>query len=224
MKKLTKTGFILTIVILFRVYPFLFSQELPRPSYDNSFILSFTYSLLRDSPSEVEYIKSQFGNGLYVSLTFSSFSNLEMDWYTNPANADNGIQSFKNTIDALVQKAKFHEVGIHIIITYGLSRGVNTYKAAKEEDIRNAQWFNDNNPASRSQLGAAAEMDMDTHDFLIDFNLLGPINNPDTSSQGQLSGTNNVPDMSGPLAANVNQSVFTTFSRYARKFSRHLEA
>lgn len=224
MKKLTKTRFILTIAILFLLFPLLFSEELPRPSYDNSLILSFTYSLLYSSPSEIEYIKSQFGNGLFVPLTFSSFSNLKMDWYTNPANADNGIQTFKNTIDTLVQKAKSHGVGIHIIITFGLSRGAIVYRSAKEEDIRNAQWFNDNNLASQSQLGAAAEMDMDSHDFLIDFNLSEPINNPDTSSQGQLSRTNNVPDISAPMAANVNQYVFTTFSRYARKLRRHLEA
>ena len=224
MKKLAKIGFILTIVILCRVYPLLFSEELPRPGYDNSLILSFTYSLQRDSPSEVEYIKNQFGNGLYVPLTFSTFLKLEMDWYINPANAGNGIQTFKNTVDTLVQKAKSHGVGIHIIITHGLSRGVNVYKPAKEEDIRNAQWFNDNNLASRSQLDAPREMDMDSHDVPIDFNLLEPINNPDTSSRRRLSGTNNVPGMSAPMAANVNQYVFTTFSRYARKLRRHLEA
>ncbi|MFC2145870.1 hypothetical protein ACFLRT_00750 [Acidobacteriota bacterium] len=224
MKKLTKPGFILTIVILCQLYSLLFSQELPRPSYDNSLILSFTYSLQGDSPSEVEYIKSQFGNGLYAPLTFSSFLGVEMDWYTNPSNAANRIQSFKNTIDTLVQKAKSHGVGIHIIITYGLSRGVTLYKSAKEEDIRNAQWFSDNNLASQSQLGATSEIDPERHDVIIDFNLLEPINDPGTSSQRQLRGTNDVPGMSTPMSSNVNLYVFTTFSRYARKLRNHLEA
>ena len=224
MKKLTKIGFILAIVILCQVYLLIFSEELPRPSYDNSLILSFTYSLQRDSPSEVEYIKSQFGNGLYAPLFFSSFSAVEMDWHTNPSNADNRIQSFKNTTDTLVQKAKSYGVGIHIVIIYGLSRGVTLYQSAKEEDIRNVQWFNDNNLASRSQLDATSEMDMDRHDFFTDFNRLEPINNPGASSQRQLPGTNNVPGMSTPLSSNVNQYVFTTFSRYARKLRNHLEA
>jgi hypothetical protein len=218
MKKLTKTGFILTIVILCQLYPLLFSQELPRPGYDNSLIFSFTYSLQRDSPSEVEYIKSQFGNGLYAPLFFSSFLSLNMDWYTNPANADNRIQSFKNTIDKLVQKAKSYGVGIHIVITYGLSRGVTLYSSAKEEDIRNAQWFNDNNLADQAQLSSTSEMDLYLHDDIrniIDFRPIDYIKNP---------GTNDVPGMSTPLASSVNSAVLTTFSRYARKLRNHLEA
>ncbi len=224
MKKLSKTGFILTIVILCQLYPLIFSQELPRPNYDNSLFFSFTYSLPNAPPSEVGYIKNQFGNGLYAPLTFSSFLGVEMDWHANPSNADNHIQSVKNTINTLVQKAKSYGVNIHIIITYGLSRGANRYKSAKEEDIRNAQWFNDNNLASQSQLGEASEMDTDSHDVIIDFNLLKPINEPGVSSQRQFPGTDNAAEMSTPMGTNVNQYVFTTFSRYARKMRNHLEA
>ncbi|UCH95126.1 MAG: hypothetical protein JSV88_33435, partial [Candidatus Aminicenantes bacterium] len=181
MKKLNKLGFVVAMVILCHFYPLLFSEELPKPSYDNSIIISFSGQLPTPPSSEVEYIKSQFGNGLYVPLTFSSFWAVNMDWHINPSNADNGIQSFKNSIDSLIEKAKSYGVWIHLVINYGLSRKVGLYKAAKEEDIRNAQWFNDNNLASQTQLGSS-------------------------------------------LASSVNECVFTTFSRYARKLRNHLEA
>jgi hypothetical protein len=218
MKKKTNFGFIPAIVLLCQLYSLIFSQELPRPGYDNSLIFSITYSFQGGPPSEVEYIKSQFGNGLYAPLFFSSFVSVDMDWHTNPVNAGNGIQSFKKSIDTLVQKAKSYGVGIHIIITYGLSRAVTIYNSAKEEDTRNAQWFNDNNLADQAQLSSMSEMDLLLHDDInniIDFRPIEYLNNP---------GTNDVNGMSIPLASSVNSAVFTTFSRYARKLRNHLEA
>ena len=65
-----------------------FSQELPRPDYDNSLIFAITYSL-GGSSSEIEYIKSQFGNGLYAPLYFSHFLGISMDWGTDASEAEN---------------------------------------------------------------------------------------------------------------------------------------
>jgi len=227
MKKITKFGFIPAVVLLCQLYSLIFSQELPRPGYDNSLIFSFTYSLQGGAPSEVAHIKSQFGNGLYAPLFFSSFLSVNMDWNTNPGNAANGIQSFKNSIDALVQKAKANGVGIQIILTYGMSRAVTIYNSAKEEDIRNGQWFNDNNLAGQAQLSGTSEMDLYLHDNIgniIDFSPMDDINNPGTSSERSFSRTDGAPGMSTPLASSVNSAVLTTFSRYARKLRNHLEA
>jgi len=166
--------FILGLILLFTSISF--SEELPRPTYDNSLIFAMTYGL-NSSASEINIIKNQFGNGIYAPLYFTHFVMIEMDWSTLPENADAGIQSFKNQVEGLIAKAKEYEVGLHIIINYGLSRNVNTYKEAKEEDIRNGQWYNDNNLAAADQLSGV-----------------------------------------------MNDKVFGTFSRYARKLREFHEA
>ena len=92
------------ILLLFFVCGHLFSTELPPPNYDNSLIFSMTYSLLSDSAdTEVPYLKDQFGGGLYAWLACSNFVGVPMDWHTDITNADNGIENFKNKVDALVE-------------------------------------------------------------------------------------------------------------------------
>ena len=67
------------VIVMFCFFPrFSLAEELPRPTYDNSLILSVSYSLDTAPPAEVEYVKSQFANGLYSWLSFSAFLSLNM--------------------------------------------------------------------------------------------------------------------------------------------------
>jgi hypothetical protein len=203
-----KTGVFLFSVLLICS---LAAKELPRPDYDNSLVFSFTYSLAKAPPSELEYLKQQFGKGIYAPLTFSSFNGVNMDWHRDPAGAGSGIRSFKNNVDALINKARANGVGIHLVLNFGMCRFVNSYKAAKQEDIRNAQWFNDNNIASSWQLSQARQM----------------VNPEDEGFFLPLVSSQEWPwEMAEPYAGstNVNIYVFTTMSRYARKLRSHLEA
>lgn len=153
------------------------SRELPKPTYNNSIILAFTMRLPDPPSSEIDYLKNQFGGGLYAILTFTQFVSVDMAWNWDLSDADNGIQKFKNAVDSAVKNAKTYGVGYHAILTYGGARNVQFYKSAKIEDIRNAQWFNDNNLNAKERL-----------------------------EKGE-----------------INEFVFTTFSRYARKLRKHLE-
>ena len=153
------------------------SRELPKPTYDNSLIFAFAFHI-PDSPSpELDYLKKQFGGGLYTPLAFTHFVSVSMDWHCDITKPDQGIQKFKNTVDSMVKNAKTGGVGLHIVLIYGDSRSVDLYNDAKNEDIRNAQWYSDNNLASKTQM------------------------------------ENGV----------LNEFVYTTFSRYARKLRKHLE-
>ncbi|MGE5343206.1 MAG: BACON domain-containing protein [Candidatus Omnitrophota bacterium] len=171
-------GFIFAFSILFLLGFPSSATELPRPTYNNSFIFSFIYNITKAPSSETEYIKSQFGNGLYAPLTFTTFSGVEMDWHWNVSKADNGIPKFKTFIDSAVTESKKYGVGLHLVLNYGGSRSVDIYDPAKTEDIRNAQWYNDNNITSQTQ--------MEVHE--------------------------------------LNEYVYTTFSRYARKLRKHIES
>lgn len=152
------------------------AQELPRPTYDNSVIYSITYGL-NGSATEIDYIKDRFWGGLYAPLYFSHFVDFDMAWGTDPAQAEDNIDAFKSRIEGYITKAKQYDIGMHIIVKYGLARYPDAYKAAKEEDTRNAQWYNDNNLASASQ-----------------------------------------------VSSTMNDKVFGTFSRYARKLREFHEA
>lgn len=153
------------------------SRELPKPTYDNSLIFSLSFHI-PDSPSpELDYLKKQFSSGLYTPLVFTNFVPVSMDWHCDITKPDPGIQKFKNTVGSLVRNAKTFGVGLHIVLLYGDSRSVYLYNDAKIEDIRNAQWYSDNNLASKTRM------------------------------------ENGV----------INEFVFTTFSRYARKLRKHME-
>jgi hypothetical protein len=223
MRKRFRSLFIFTLIFLFRFYPLPgFSQELPKPGYDNSLIFSFTYPLPVPPSAEVDYIKSQFGNGLYAPLGFSNFVSVAMDWHAVIANADNGIKAFKNNVDTLISRAKSYGVGVHLILIFGLSRNVDLYKSAKNEDLRNAQWYNDNNLASQAQLDQAAGLQGE--DDGVGFDPLLPGELPALLSPGDEIEKSSAAGNSAPYVSEVNYYVFTTFSRYARKLRAHLEA
>ena len=187
----------------------LWTAELPRPSYDNSLVFAFAYYLRTATTTEVNYLKSVFGDGLYAPLTFTNFAAVPLDWHSNPINANTGIKSFKDTMDSYVAKAKSYGVGLHIILNFGISRNANYYKAAKEEDIRNAQWYTDNNLAALDQLNRTSQMEeMEDPPLFSD---------PANQSHESLAGT-----YAGGM--NINEYVYGTHSRYARKLRAHLEA
>ncbi|MCP5103164.1 MAG: hypothetical protein GY950_07290, partial [bacterium] len=166
-----------------------------------------THSLASsDARGETAYMKTRFGNGLYAPLLCSMFVGADMDWSSDIANAGAGIQGFKNTIDTLVRRAESYGVGLHIILNYGISRLPHYYDSAKNEDLRNAQWYSDNNPASEHQWNSTQQQD-------------------NTQSQGGEWVFNLDKVTEGAMGTtSVNKYALTTMSRYARKLRNHLEA
>jgi hypothetical protein len=185
-------------------------EEIPKPGYDNSLIFSWTYNFLYVPPSDLTYIQSQFGNGIYAPLCFSNFVGLDMNWYADINDADNGIQKFKDDLDKRISFAKTYNVGIHLTLTYGIARNVKFYKTAKEEDIRNCQWYNDNNISSLTQQSSAPSVSQGSD---MDYPYLD-LNNIDDFSYSQPMASTSV----------INDYVFSSMSRYARKLRTHLEA
>jgi len=147
----------LLALMAFTIFRPAVAQELPKPTYANSVVVSIEHGV-QDSP-EVDYIKTNIPFGLYAWLSFSHTAlNVALDWHAAVANADAGIQAFKNQVDALIEAAKAKNVRIHIVLVSGLSRGTAAYREAKEEDIRNAQWYNDNKLAADDQIGRPEAM------------------------------------------------------------------
>jgi len=193
-------------------YP-LFAVEMPYPTYDNSLIFGMVHYIEAGppymAPGDINAIIDQYGKGLYAPLLFSRFVGVDMNWKTNPETADIGIQRFKDSVDLIIQKARFYKVGIHFILTYGLSRNTQFYNPAREEDLRNAQWYNDNNIARENQLDPNQPVDES-------FNIADRFND-------DLAGERETGDSLSNSSV-VNQYVFTSLSRYARKLRAHLEA
>ncbi|MBD3414301.1 MAG: hypothetical protein GF421_07725 [Candidatus Aminicenantes bacterium] len=138
------------------------AEELPKPALDNALLISIELPVTNSA--EVDYIKNNFNFGLYAWLCFSKTAmSVDLDWHAPWSQASQGIQGFKDTIDSYIQAASQKEVRLHVVIVAGLARYVSIYKQAKQEDIRNCQWYNDNKLASDSQI---AEPDlMDTYVF-----------------------------------------------------------
>ncbi len=204
---------LVSMVYFLNPYSYLAAEELPKPTYDNSIVFSWTHYFLREDASEIEYIKNQFGNGMYAPLCFTKFTGVNMEWNLDIENIGSGLQEFKDEVNKIITFAKQHNVGIHFIMTYGIARNVEFYNTAKEEDLRNAQWYNDNNISSQTQMSRAGE----------------EINLPQDTITGDidLDHTKNARDQVSLPTANspvLNKYVFGTFSRYARKLRAHLEA
>jgi hypothetical protein len=201
---------IMVIIGVSLFYPAV-AEEMPYPTYDNSLIFGMVYNIDAGPPytenGEINAIINQFGKGLYAPLLFSRFLGVDMDWKTNPETADINIQLFKDSVDLIIQKARFYKVGIHFILTYGLSRNTQFYNSAREEDIRNAQWYNDNNIARENQLDGIVPVDES-------FNISNRFNDSVGNGTGDDTSNTNA----------TNKYVFTTLSRYARKLRAHLEA
>jgi hypothetical protein len=206
-------GLIFFVFILCRAGidgPYVKAEKLPGPTFDNTVIFSFYYDMVNQPGSGIDYLKSQFGNGLYASLHISRFAGVDINWHQDIENVN--IQGFKDIIDALVEKAGLYNVGIHIGLNVGLSRSKYFYQLAKEEDTRNAQWYNDNNLASQNQLNPASRAN-DLEPVLF-FDL----NRADESPVTHAGVQSNID------SALINKYVWGTFSRYARKLRTHLAA
>lgn len=210
---------LLTVLLSVFVCSYVISEELPKPTYDNSVMFAWTHYFLIEDAAEINYMKSQFGYGIYAPMMYSNFYAVDMNWKINPADSDNNISSFKSTVGQLVAFANKYDIGMHMIINYGLSRKVTTYNAAKIEDVRNAQWYNDNNistAAQQAREAASSETDFD------DSYGSGTVLDLDhTKDNNPLSLLTSQPAASDDV---MNKYVFTTFSRYARKLRAHLEA
>jgi len=134
------------------------SEELPIPSYQNSVVVSI--ELPHVDSAEVDYIKANFNFGMYSWLSFTwTSAKPVLDWHTAWDQADAGIATFKTNVNNFIQKAKDKDVLCHLVLGAGLVRGPFIYREAKEEDIRSAQWYNDNNLASDLQILDSDAMD-----------------------------------------------------------------
>jgi len=147
-------GVIATVAILFAAAAgTVQAQELPKPTLYNSTIVSIEH--VPTDGTAVEFIKANFSFGLYAWLSFSvTHLAPSLDWYSDWSQADAGIQSFKDSANAYIAAAKAAGVRFHLVACSGLARSLWVYTAAKTEDIRNGQWYNDNNLASAEQAGA----------------------------------------------------------------------
>ena len=164
-------SFLSIILSFFLFLNVIHSEELPIPTYQNSLIISIEHRLT--NPDEVDYIKNNFNFGLYAWLSFSlTYLAPVLDWHSDWSTAADklqgrivwnkelrptlyslqGIQSFKDSVNPLINAAKQENVLLHIVLCSGLARGLPIYRDAKEEDIRNSQWYNDNNIASNGQI------------------------------------------------------------------------
>ena len=193
--------------------PAVSGEELPKPTYDNSLVFSMTHNFMTSEAVDIDIIKSQFGNGLYAPLCFSSFQGVDMAWQIDLGDAGSGIQEFKDEFEDMLAFAKLHQVGIHLTLTYGLSRTVEFYSDAKAEDIRNCQWYNDNNISSQAQMGGdASASDQGSGEYFPyqAFNHAETEMEPKSYTQADSSV--------------INKYVFGTYSRYARKLRGHLDA
>lgn len=206
---------VLSLSVLFPC-SYLYSEEIPKPTYDNSLIFSMTYNLVAGDTADIDTIRNQFGSGIYTSLIFSKFEGVNMDWHVDIGDAGNGVQDFKDKLDQLIVAAKQYKVGIHLTMMYGISRNVTYYNTAKEEDLRNCQWYNDNNISSQAQMSSLSGSLSVTADGTGSGFQFPDINHADMETSS----------LSQPLASSsaVNKYVFSTFSRYARKLRGHLDA
>jgi hypothetical protein len=133
------------------------AQELPKPTYANSIIISLEHNPA-DS-AEVDYIKANFSFGLYAWPSFSYTALAPgLDWNSDWDQADAGLVAFKSNVDYFIAAAKAKGVKFHLVVCSGLARGLGIYAEAKTEDVRNAQWFNDNNMGTAVQVASPGAM------------------------------------------------------------------
>ena len=150
-----KRGVLFRLILSLFWASLLFCEELPRPSSQNRLLFSMTYSL-NGSAEEIAAIKGLFGKGIYTPLYFSHFHALNLAWGAESQPYATSMTVFRNTVDQLCAKALSEGVGLHMTLLFGMARSPSFYNAAKQEDLRNAQWYNDNRLATQAQLGAGA--------------------------------------------------------------------
>jgi len=142
---------------VFAAWAFGQATELPKPTYANSLIISIEHN--PTDGAEVDSIKSSFHFGLYAwpSLSVTHVAP-ELDWSSDWSQADAGLGAFKSTVNAYIAAAKAKKFKFHLVVCAGLARSVGVYAAAKTEDVRNAQWYNDNNIGTAEQVASSEAM------------------------------------------------------------------
>ncbi|MCX7973446.1 MAG: hypothetical protein N3B16_02985, partial [Candidatus Aminicenantes bacterium] len=99
------------------------------------------------------YIKNNFKFGLYAWPSFSVTAlHPNLPWHHDWNDASSGLDSLKKQIDSLIEAARLKGFRLHLVFCSGLARGLYVYREAKEEDIRNCMWYNDNKLCSDTQI------------------------------------------------------------------------
>lgn len=148
----------LTLILAFPQAKLSAQEELPIPNYDNAIIISIEHSPL--DQAEVDYIKNRFRFGLYAWLSFSVTAlHPNLPWHHDWNDASNGLEEFKNQVEALIAAAKAKNVRLHLVLCSGIARGLWVYREAKMEDVRNCSWYNDNKLCSDEQITDSNFMD-----------------------------------------------------------------
>jgi len=129
---------------------------LPKPTFANSIIISLDEN--STSSDEIAYIKANFPFGLYAWPSISKTAVPVLAWISDWSAADDGIEAFKTSVDTCIAAAKAGGVKFHLVVCSGLARGIGIYADAKMEDVRNAQWFNDNNLGTAEQVASSEAM------------------------------------------------------------------
>ena len=133
------------------------AQELPKPTFSNSLIIAIEDGGFDQGVTD--YLKANFNFGLYARLSIScNHIPPVLPWHSDWTNAINNITG-KTTLASLVTAVKSSNVGLHVVFCSGLARSLFAYNEAKQEDIRNGQWYNDNKIASDSQMSKTDLLD-----------------------------------------------------------------
>jgi hypothetical protein len=141
------------------------AEVLPKPTHANSLIVSIEHNPA--DAAEIDVIKSHIPFGLYawLSLSLTGLSPA-LDWHTSWDDADRGIQAFKDQVDSYIAVAKAKETRLHLVLISGLARYWSVYREAKDEDVRNAQWYNDNKLCSDEQHSVSDFMSLSVYGTL----------------------------------------------------------
>lgn len=133
---------------------------LPKPTYANSIIISLEH--LPTDADELAYIKANFPFGLYAWPSVSvTHVDPDLAWTSDWSEdgADTGIEAFKTTVESYIAAAAAAGFKLHLVLCSGLARGRGIYLEAKTEDVRNAQWYDDNNIVEKAEhLASSADV------------------------------------------------------------------
>ena len=103
--------------------------------------------------SEVAQLRSRLGEGTYVKVGFSLYVSISMDSWTIDVTDRAAIRSaLAGTIaeiDAVLARARTHGIPVALCIVTAVRQLIDPAQQASEaEDIRNMQWYSDNELAS----------------------------------------------------------------------------
>ncbi len=121
------------------------SPELPLPAYDTTFF-AFSYVPAIDSVAGIDAAASVFFDdvapGPYLRLGMADYFLVDMPWTADLAQP---VLSRPTDAGLRVSLGRLQQLGLamHLTLEGGMSRAQHMYTAAKLEDRRNAQWYQD---------------------------------------------------------------------------------